>query len=89
MSELKPCPFCGREPITRISFRCSPAGAVKASVDVYIKCPKCHCTRNVVLELCDTTFEQANTAMQNAIEAWNRRYEPVAEIDYDYEAEDG
>ena len=73
MGELKPCPFCGSTPITRISFRSSPTGATHASVDVYIKCPECRCIRNVVLELCDTDFEKAKTAMEKAIYAWNRR----------------
>lgn len=73
MAELKPCPFCGSEPITRISFRTSPAGTVKASVDVYIKCPQCHCAKNVVLELCDTDFKKAQNAMTKAIYEWNSR----------------
>ena len=88
MAELKPCPFCGSEPITRISFRCSPGGTTKASVDVYIKCPKCVCIRNVVLELCDTDFGKVQSAMEKAIEAWDRRYKEPQEIDFDYEAED-
>lgn len=73
MAELKPCPFCGSKPITRISFRTSPAGTIKASVDVYIKCPECNCRKNIMLELCDTDFEKAQCAMEEAIKAWNRR----------------
>lgn len=73
--ELKPCPFCGGKPITRISFRSPPGGATKASVDVYIKCPECHCIRNIVLELCDTDFGKMQSAMEKAIGAWNRRAE--------------
>lgn len=73
MAELKPCPFCGGKPISRISFRTSPSGTIKASVDVSIRCPECGCSRNKVLELCDTTFEKARCAMEGAIEAWNRR----------------
>lgn len=73
MAEMKPCPFCGSKPITRISFRTSPCGTIKASVDVYIKCPECRCIRSIVLELCDTDFEKAKSAMEKAIEAWNGR----------------
>lgn len=74
-TELKPCPFCGIEPITRISFRTSPSGTIKASVDVYIKCTECGCVQSVVLELCDTDFEKAKNATKKAIAKWNRRAE--------------
>ena len=73
MAELKPCPFCGAKPITRISFRNHPSGTMKASVDVYIKCPKCGCAKNVVLELCDTDFEKAHSAMEDVCRKWNTR----------------
>ena len=35
---------------------------------------------------CAQTAEKHDPA--NAIKAWNRRYEPDSEIDFDYEAED-
>lgn len=75
MDELKPCPFCGGEPVTRISFRNSPTGTIKASVNVFIRCPKCDCNRNIVLELCDTDFYKAQRAMEKAVYEWNRRAE--------------
>lgn len=73
MAELKPCPFCGEKPITRISFRTQPCGTIKASVDVRIVCHKCGCCKNVVLELCDTDFEKAHRAMEDACRKWNIR----------------
>lgn len=87
-NELKCCPFCGGKPVTRISFRTAPTGTIKASVNVLIRCPKCDCNRNIVLELCDTDFYKAQDAMNKATAAWNRRYEPRQGIEFDYGAED-
>ena len=42
----------------------------------YVRCTKCRATTG-----CEASSKVA-------IVSWNRRYEPVSEIDYDYEAED-
>ena len=44
-------------------------------------------TLAVVCEKCNASSKHKNFE-DEAIEAWNRRYEPVSEIDFDYETED-
>lgn len=72
MTELKPCPFCGGK--AKFVYH-MPYNAVR--------CTKCKTYGKTVVDM----YEQQDGRAE-AIEAWNRRYEPVIEIDFDYEAED-
>ena len=72
MAELKPCPFCGGK-----------AKYVYAMPYNAVKCRKCNTWGKTVLDI----YEQQD-GKQAAIEAWNRRYTPASEIDFDYGAED-
>lgn len=69
--KLKPCPFCGREVTTRVSVVC---GKVTDRIKFAVCCPACHIQQAVDIVSSDT-FEEAEKAMQKAIEYWNRRTE--------------
>lgn len=70
-AELKPCPFCGSEPITRVRDFCT--SMQKLTLTCSVGCPKCSVYQRVGIELCDTSFEELSKAMDDAIDAWNRR----------------
>ncbi len=71
--KLKPCPFCGRDAITMIEvFRVNIDDCIKFSA----YCPACHVGQNSNI-VTSATFEEAMTAMQKAVEAWNRRTEYI------------
>lgn len=72
---LKPCPFCGEEPYTRMVFKSPGCGPYPAEVDLIVRCPECGCFRSVVLKLSDMSFEKVIIEIQNAVAAWNRRTE--------------
>ena len=72
MTELKPCPFCGREKI-HIMVRFPLHNEM---VGYYSVCAYCGARSAIQCE------------EQWSIEAWNRRYTPHSEIDFDYGAED-
>ena len=72
MSELKPCPFCGDE---------SPILKTEFIGELGFSYTKVQCWA------CGASIS-AYSQEERAIREWNRRYEPVSEIDYDYEAED-
>ena len=79
MAELKPCPFCGGHDVRKIT----------TLFDCRIFCATCRASmlrENFIKRssLAETLVE----AEPEAIEAWNRRYTPTSEIDFDYEAED-
>ena len=72
MAELKPCPFCGGKAKYMYSM---PYNVVK--------CTKCKVFGKTIVD----SYEQQDGKAE-AIEAWNKRYTPHEEIDFDYEAED-
>lgn len=93
MAELKPCPFCGG---TKLGFSSKTVSRKYGSCRAYhgsIYCKDCNAygarvlseTIKNVYPMQDVDFDKLES---RAIEAWNRRYDPVPEIDYDYEAED-
>ena len=72
--ELKPCPFCGRKAeLVTMEFG-------SGSIYFGTTCENWLCAVASVIPYFSSKEE--------AIEAWNRRYEPKQEIDFDYEAED-
>ena len=71
MSELKPCPFCG--------------GKAKYIYQIpynVVKCTKCKVFGKTIVD----SYEQRDGKVE-AIKAWNKRYTPPEEINFDYEAE--
>lgn len=63
MTELKPCPFCGRNP--KVKLRYYPTGA-----ECIIECRRILCKPHLrVIRVC--ALEKR--AEMEAIEAWNRR----------------
>lgn len=76
MAELRECPFCGGEAHT-YTYSAMQKGQIKDKWLVH--CKKCG-LNYPAKKTCNYEFE--------AIEAWNRRYTPPSEIDFDYGAED-
>ncbi len=70
-TKLKPCPFCGREAITKISVL---RGTAYDDIRFSICCPSCSIRQYRDLGICDS-FDKAEEAMGKAIKAWNRRAE--------------
>lgn len=68
--KLKPCPFCGGEAKTRVSTIRQSFGSDYTEFRIY--CPKCHIEKHWVVDR-DGTFEDAETAMCNAVKDWNTR----------------
>ena len=73
MEELKPCPFCG----ARVTDYDQPIGLGYAyTIDAYC----------VICDRCGANGGH-HDGRAEAIEAWNRRYEPQQELEFDYGAE--
>jgi Lar family restriction alleviation protein len=83
MAELKPCPFCGGK---AFRWQCTPDGKYKTILieRVYglmtnhflVECTQCGIRTKVY------------ATSKGCFNAWNRRYTPPTEIDFDYGAED-
>lgn len=71
-TELKPCPFCGREPRTNISW-CGIYGSRDIVLTFSVKCDYCHISRDCVKEVHSTSFDECIEMMNRAIEMWNER----------------
>ena len=103
MAELKPCPFCGGEAILHYSEypakSCQhkkeipkgarlvrsvkyPSGSVWYEYRQKAFVPKCMDTK------CLGRLNRLFETKAEAIEGWNRRYEPHHDLEFDYEAED-
>ncbi len=67
--ELKPCPFCGDEASTKIEV---VHGKAVDYIIFKIYCYECKIERYVNIQS-GNTFESAEKAKQEVIEAWNRR----------------
>ena len=74
MAELKPCPFCGGR-----AFRYHRKEPFGDSYRVYCGNEDC----------CVQPQTHAYFKKEQAENAWNRRYVPTAEVEFDYAAEDG
>lgn len=104
MTELKPCPFCGSTKLKIESKGKNVGWTgIDARVDFHtysIRCNVCHARggtaggKVITSHLYIYRDNMPSWAItreelrQKAIEAWDRRYTPPEEIDYDYEAED-
>ncbi len=77
-SALKPCPFCGEIPYIEKKplWRTHGDGTTRGyygSFEYDIRCHKCGC--NIPLPRNDTIYNNDAEAKQNAINAWNTRWE--------------
>lgn len=71
--KLKNCPFCGREVTTKVSVIYGTT-TMADRIRFAACCPACRIQQAIDIESPDT-FEEAEKAMQKAVEAWNRRTE--------------
>ena len=68
-TKLKQCPFCGKEPITKVKVcRGINASEIRYSVE----CEYCDVSIGAYITTCDS-FNNAQSVMNRAIENWNRR----------------
>lgn len=74
MSEIKPCPFCGDSPIVGMEFYESCGSVIRLRATVC--CKHCNISQGKVFQATDINimpFVNYEVAMENAINAWNRR----------------
>lgn len=72
MSELRRCPFCGALPTTAVQV--TQMGGTTDNVDFSICCTECDTHKTIRLKIATVgCFADVEKAMQQAIEAWNRR----------------
>ena len=70
MAELLPCPFCGKQPITRVrTIRCD---GITSTLEFSVKC-ECGIEKRLKLELCDTDFSKVISSINAVIADWNTR----------------
>ena len=72
MKELKPCPFCGGEPITRI--RIAELSGSAATIEFTVRC-KCGIEKKSFVELYVIDFSTIINVIQTLTDEWNRRAE--------------
>lgn len=73
---LKPCPFCGDKDIyTRFEYKGNNCSTLL--IDLEICCKGCGIRKKKRLEICDTSFDDINKAMCEAVEDWNRRADEI------------
>lgn len=71
--KLKPCPFCGRDATTRITTKTYVIhGEKKECISFSVECLACRIGMHSSIETNDS-FEEAEKAMQRAVNYWNRR----------------
>lgn len=68
--ELEPCPFCGKQPFTRVrTVRCD---SITSTLEFSVKC-ECDIEKRLKLELCDTDFSKVISSINAVIADWNTR----------------
>lgn len=70
MEELKPCPFCGSDDVSR--------GHTFQSSLYFVECNNCECGSAHFIDD-DGLNYNANSAWQAAVDSWNTRVEPKGE----------
>lgn len=70
--KLKPCPFCGSLPQTRVEIASMGGGSDR--IDFSIVCDKCGTQKGVRLYTTEgKTFADVQESMEMVTEIWNRR----------------
>lgn len=69
MENLKPCPFCGEQPV----LQKVPIRGYSGCFHYIVECENPECRCNIKLSKNDTIYNSDKDARQNAINAWNRR----------------
>lgn len=67
--KLKPCPFCGGEAYTIVKV---VNGISADTIRFAVKCVNCNIDQHFDIA-CADSFEKVKSAMDKAIDAWNRR----------------
>ncbi len=73
MNKIKPCPFCGTEVELSKNPLWQGSHGYYNCFEFKIICSKCGC--NVTYNKNDTIYRSEEEAIQNVIEAWNKRNE--------------
>ena len=72
MTELKPCPFCGSLPQTRVEI--SSMGGGSDRIDFSVVCDKCGTRKIVMLYTTESkTFADVQESIEMVTEIWNKR----------------
>ena len=83
MAELKPCPFCGGK---AFRWQCTADGKYKS-----ILCERVYgvMTNHYMIQCTQCGIgTKVYATSKRCFNAWNRRYTPPSESDFDYGAED-
>ena len=70
---LKPCPFCGETPTTKVNL--SRCGAGELELKYSVVCPKCKTVKTIIIESEGKSFKDHITNMNTTINLWNQRAE--------------
>lgn len=73
MYTLKSCPFCGETPRIQILPMWKGSHGYSGCYEYVIECENSECRCRVKLDKNDTIYRSAEEALNNAVEAWNRR----------------
>lgn len=68
-ANLKPCPFCGKLPVTRVM---TSEGIATHEVIFAVYCEYCHIKKTAAISDCET-FEDALSAIARVTARWNSR----------------
>ena len=68
-AKLKPCPFCGKEPATKVKVY---EGISSSKIKYSVECEYCGIDIGAYIKPY-VSFNNAQSAMDRAIEYWNRR----------------
>ena len=69
--DLKPCPFCGTIPTTKINL--SRCGAGELELKYSVVCPNCKTVKSLGKESEGKTFKEYINTMNSVITMWNSR----------------
>ena len=69
MEKLKPCPFCGGDPKTRVDYLYNVCELI---LRFSVEC-NCGVKRTLTKKVCSDSFDKYIKIMDETIELWNRR----------------
>lgn len=73
MEDLKPCPFCGSEAETNVSYAKIDGHEVTMCAEVSCSNKQCRVGKCALFMGTNVRFEEYISAFEKAIAAWNRR----------------